>query len=187
PREPLTAAKLAGVAVGIAGLVVVFWAALDLSGSALTVLAMLGVVAGALTSAIAQVRGRTLPAGVRIPVLVAWASLLAGVALVAVALGAGEHAVTLNGRTIGSVLYLGVTAAAGFLSMFWLLQRIGAVYVSLHALVVPLLALVWGAAFYGESLTLSLWVGAFVVAGGLVLVTGDGVVRARLTGGRARE
>jgi drug/metabolite transporter (DMT)-like permease len=113
-------------------------------------------------------------------VLVAWGSLLAGVALVGLALAVGERSVTLDGRTVGSVLYLGITAAAGFLSMFWLLTQIGAVYVSLHALVVPLLALVWGAAFYGEALTLSLCVGAVVVAAGIVLVTGEGVLRARI-------
>lgn len=179
PREPMTRAKLTGVLVGIAGLVVVFTPVTGLSTGATTILAMVGLVVAAMVSALMQVRGRTLPTGLRIRVLSAWAAVAAGLTLLAVGAIVERVSVTLDGRTIGSVLYLGVTAATGILSMFWLLERIGAVYVSLHALVMPLLALAWGTLFYGEPLTVSLLAGALIVVTGVALVTGEGVLRAR--------
>jgi drug/metabolite transporter (DMT)-like permease len=173
-REALSPATLGGALIGLAGLAVVFAGAAHVSRHSKDVLAMAGVVVAALTSATAQVRGRRTAKLLPVGVLVAWGSLVAGVLLTLAGLAIDGPHLALNARTLGSALYLGITAAAGFWSMFWLLGRLGAVWVSLHALVVPLLALVWGALFYGEALTASLAAGGAIVSAGIALVVAGG-------------
>jgi len=184
PREPLTATSLVGVLVGMVGLLVVFRGAMSVSSTALDLLAMIGVLAAAVLTAALQVRSRHTATLLPISVFVAWGSTGAGVLLVAAGLALEDPRLAADGRTLGSIAYLGVTAAIGFWCLFWLLGRIGAVYVSLHALVVPVLAVLWGAAFYDEPVTLALGVGAAVVCLGIGLVAGGGIRRhraARLT------
>jgi drug/metabolite transporter (DMT)-like permease len=176
-REPITVSRLAGVVVGIVGLVIVFRGALEISSSTTSLMAMLGVACAALTSGVGQVRIRARPTAVSTPLLIAWGCLCSGVALCLLGAATEGFNVALNLRTVGSIVYLGTTAATGFYCMFWLLSRISAVSVSLHALVVPVLALVWGALFYGEPVTIALAAGTAVICGGVALVTLGGLRR----------
>jgi drug/metabolite transporter (DMT)-like permease len=180
-REPLTAPRIAGVLVGMLGLAVAFHDGLEVAGEVLDVLAMLGVVLAAVASGVGQVRVRARSELVPMSLLVAWGCTVAGAALMLLAVATGESRLAPDLEAVVANLYLGVTAAGGFWAMFWLIGRVGAVYVSLHALVVPVLSLAWAAAFYGEPVTVALAAGGLVVCTGIGIVAADGLRRERQT------
>jgi drug/metabolite transporter (DMT)-like permease len=174
PGEPLTGARLSGIGTGICGLVVVFYGALGLRTGTVAVLAMLGLLVSAALSALSQVLMKRRKGAVDWTLVFAWSTACGGLILLAAGLATEPHRYVLDAATIASVLYLAlVGTVVGFTFFGWLIPRIGAVELSLMTLVVPLLALVWGSALYGEPLNLSLAVGAVVVAAGVGLVTLD--------------
>jgi putative membrane protein PagO len=178
--EPLTALKVGGVCVGLAGLVVVFHGGLALTGGALAPLAMAGLVAAPASGALGRVLGRRDGASLPRAVLLAWSMGLAGLALLAVGLAVEPRHVALDVRTLGSIAYLSLAGSvATFVLLFWLLGRVRAVSVATIDLTLPLLALLEGHLFYGEPLSASVAVGAAVVVAGLGLAAADAVARAR--------
>jgi drug/metabolite transporter (DMT)-like permease len=165
--EPLTGTKLAGIAVGIAGVVVVFQGGLGIRGGALGLLAMLGLIAapasGAFGRVVARRETQTMP---RVQLL-CWSMALAGAALLLVGLAVGPRHVTLDVRTLGSIAYMALAGSVTtFVLLYWLLGRVRAVAAAQIDLALPLLTLVEGWLFYGEPVTAS------VVAGALMIVLG---------------
>jgi drug/metabolite transporter (DMT)-like permease len=172
PGEPLTRLRLAGILLGIAGLVVVFHGGLAIRAGTLAVLAMVGVLAAPAFSAVGQVLARRNVGSLPIPLLLAWAMAGGGVLLLASGLVFEPRRLALDGRTLGSIAYLAVAGSvAGFSLLYWLVARITVVSLSLLNLVLPILALVEGWAVYGESLNLSLALGSVVVASGIGLAS----------------
>ncbi len=97
---------------------------------------------------------------------------LGGTLLLTVGLATGPRRLALDGRTLGSIAYLALAGSvAGFSLLYWLLQRISVVSVSLLNLVLPILALIEGWAVYGERLNLSLALGVLIVAAGIGLTS----------------
>jgi putative membrane protein PagO len=186
-REPLTAASGAGVALGFAGLVVAFSHSLEVGGGGRAALASAAVLLAALLTAAMQVRARGPARSFPLSSLIAWAALGAGVLLTVAGLATEADQLDIGAGTLAASAYLGLTAAAGFWSMFWLLGRIGAVWVSLHALVVPLLALGWGALLEHERASYSALVGACAVSAGIALNGFDALRRGRLRRSTARR
>jgi drug/metabolite transporter (DMT)-like permease len=178
--EPVTASKLAGIAIGLGGLVVVFHGALTLDASTLATLASIGVLLGPAFLAFGQVLGRREAGTVPTALLLAWAMFLAGGMLLSIGLAVGPRRLALDGRTLGSIAYLALAGSvAGFALLYWLLARIKAVSVSLLNLVLPILALLEGWAVYGEPLNLSLVLGSVVVTAGIGLATVGSIARTR--------
>jgi drug/metabolite transporter (DMT)-like permease len=174
--EPLSTLKVAGIALGIAGLVVVFQGALSLRSTTTAVLAMVGVLVAPAFTALGQVLGKREAGALPTALLLAWAMTIGGGLLLVTGLAIGPRHLTLDGRTLGSIAYLALAGSvAGFSLLYWLLQRISAVSVSLLNLVLPILALLEGWAVYGEHLNLSLALGALIVAAGIGLVSLDSV------------
>lgn len=172
PDEPLTAVKVAGIAIGICGLVVVFHGALALKAEPLAIFAMIGVLLAPAFSAFGQVIGKRETGTLPITLLLAWAMALGGALLLAAGLVFEPRHVALDAKTLGSIVYLAFAGSVlGFAVLFWLLGRIGAVSASFLNLILPLLALVEGWALYGEPLNLSLGLGALVVVTGIGLAS----------------
>lgn len=183
--EPLSAPKLGGIAVGIAGLVVVFHGAISLRSSAIAVLAMIGVLVAPAFAAFGQVLGRREAGAVPTTLLLAWAMTIGGALLLVAGLAIGPRRLALDERTLGSIAYLALAGSvAGFSLLYWLLQRISAVSMSLLNLVLPILALLEGWAVYGERLNVSVGLGAVIVVAGIGLVSADalGSPRGKPTG-----
>jgi drug/metabolite transporter (DMT)-like permease len=173
PDEPLSATKLAGVALGIGGLVVVFHGALGLRETTVTaVLAMAGVLVAPAFASFGQVLVKR--EGGRLPtaLVLGWSMAGGGALLLASGLIAGPRYLTLDGRTLGSIAYLALAGSVfGFTLLFWLLSRITATSASLLNLVLPILALLEGWAIYDEELNASVAVGSAIVAAGIGLAT----------------
>jgi drug/metabolite transporter (DMT)-like permease len=172
PGEPLTAARLAGVVVGLAGVGVIFSDQLAVGD----VWALWGggaIVAGALSAAYSNVLVKARAADFDISVLAA-GQMLCGLVPV-LALGLIKEGSPLDLRwtpsAIVSVLYLAlVGSVAAFLLFYWLVRSMDVTNTQLIALVTPGVAVLVGVIFLGEALT---W---RVGLGGLGIFTGIGLV-----------
>jgi drug/metabolite transporter (DMT)-like permease len=71
---------------------------------------------------------------------------------------------------IGSILYLGVIGSVlTFVSYYWLLKRIDAVYLSLTSFVNPIVAVLLGALVLGEKLAPIVYAGSALVLLGILV------------------
>jgi drug/metabolite transporter (DMT)-like permease len=68
-----------------------------------------------------------------------------------------------------------VGTVLAFVTYFWLLKRIDAVYLSLTAFINPIVAVVLGALVLGEKLGTTVFLGAFLVLSGILLANWKGL------------
>ncbi len=164
--EVLTARKLAGVGIGLVGLVV-------LAGPAVLLrlgedgISQLAILAAAISYALNAILTKKL-LGLPRRAAAAWL-LLAGAFLMlpVVAVYDKPYTVDLNFASAGAVVLLGIfpTALAALL-MFDVLDRQGAGFFGQVNLLVPLFGIIWAVAFLGERPDLSAYLAlVFIVAG----------------------
>ena len=178
--EPLTTLKLAGIGLGIGGLIVVFQGGLSIRSTPSALLAMIGVLVAPAFAAFGQVLAKREGGELPTTLLLAWAMTIGGALLLVAGLAIGPRRLALDGRTLGSIAYLALAGSvAGFSLLYWLLRRITVVSVSLLNLCLPILALIEGWAVYGEQLNLSLALGAVIVAAGIGLTSLGSLRRAQ--------
>ena len=168
--ERMSAGRLAGIALGFAGVATLFAPALvDAVGS--PVWAMACVVGAAISYGFAGVVGRRL-AG--IPPIVSSAGQLTASTLVmapvAVLVHRGLPLDYASGTWAAVVALAVVSTALAYVLFFRILALSGAVNVSLVTLIVPASAIVLGAVFLGERLAPSAWAGLALIAAGLLVL-----------------
>ncbi len=74
-------------------------------------------------------------------------------------------------QSVGSIVYLAIFGTViAFLGYYWLLKHTRAVTVSLVAFITPVVAIVIGVLFFGESLSAVIFVGAALILSGIALV-----------------
>jgi drug/metabolite transporter (DMT)-like permease len=171
--ERLTARRLAGLAVGTAGVALVArgkggGAAAELDASfALAVAACLGAaMCYALSGIYLKRRAATVP-----PLAMAGASqLMAGLALLPLAL-AMPPAAWPSPAVIGSVVALAVLCSAvAYLLYFRLLADVGPARALTVTFLMPVFGMGWGALFLRERITPAMLAGCALVVGGTLLV-----------------
>ena len=172
--ERLNAFKVAGIAVGFVGLVVVFSG--DAEASHPRALAGMGAILVA-----------TIMQGFSLIVVKRYGQPISPFAMNFV--GMGIAAVLLLGSSllvergmpvtwtpvaVGSVVYLAVVGSVlTFVSYYWLLKRIQAVYLSLTSFVNPIVAVMLGAVVLDESLPPAIVLGASMVLAGILIANGN--------------
>lgn len=169
--EPLKPRLVAGIAVAIAGLAIAFGESLALGDAEWALLAATACAVAPLCAAIGNVsikrRGNTLDP----IVLNAWAMLGGGVLLLVSSAPLedwGQAAWT--AKSLGSIAYLAaIGSAVPFVTLTILLRELPAVTVSYITLLLPFGALAFGAAVYGETVTVAAVGGALLVATGLLI------------------
>lgn len=81
--------------------------------------------------------------------------------------------VTWSGEAIGSILYLAVIGSVlTFVSYYWLLKRIDAVYLSLTSFINPIIAVILGVLLLDERLASTVLAGATLVLTGILVSNG---------------
>lgn len=179
PRERFTLAKLCAIGLGVAGVAVILsdqlriagWMAL--SGSA-------AVAAGGVCVALAYVLVKAYGSHLHPTALTTGQMLCALVLLTTVGLFKEGNPLALRWTTVGvvSLFYLALAGSvAAFWLNYWLLARMNATKVMAMSLVIPLFAVLLGAAVLGETLT------ARTLAGGACILTSVGLILLR----RSRE
>ena len=171
--ERLTAPRLLGVLLGLAGVVIMLGPeALRDTGSA--TLAKLAVLGGSVSYALAAIWGRRLR-GIPSPVAAAGQLTVAAIIMLPLALVV-DRPWTLpppSPQVIGAILGLGLfSTTIGYLLFFTILRRAGSVNVSFVTLLVPPSALLLGGLFLDEATTSLELVGLAFIALGLLVIDG---------------
>jgi drug/metabolite transporter (DMT)-like permease len=186
-NERLTTFKVAGIALAVGGLVIIFWEDLRLSDS----FAILGMAAVLLS---AVVQGLTLVLVKKhAHALNPFAMNMVGMALGTIVLlvlgfaSESRHSIVWSTAAMGSVLYLAaVGSVLAFVTYYWLLKRIEAVYLSLTTLINPIVAVLLGALVLGESLAPHTIGGASLVFAGLLVANGKQLLAKIITARQTR-
>ncbi|MHB1246138.1 MAG: DMT family transporter [Sulfuriferula sp.] len=164
--ERLTPAKLAGIALGLAGLIVIFGAGAKISAQALpAIAAILAAVAIQATSLVWVKR-----TGATVPVLALTTGALTLVVglLLPLWLMLFGHVPQWSMRAGLSMLYLGIFGSvAGFSLYFYVTKYLQAGQVALITLITPVSALLLGQMLNGERPGLDVWLGTALILLGL--------------------
>jgi drug/metabolite transporter (DMT)-like permease len=175
PGERLTAPKAAGLVMGLAGLVTVYWDQLGLGGP-LRLLGMGAITFSAFVSAYTTILIRR-DLGRVPPVAMTACTLMMGMLIVpgyALALE-GTTTFHLTGRALASAAYLSVVASGlAFVAYYHLLTKISALTMSLISFVTPIVALALAAVYDREVLGARGYIGIALVLAGVLLAARGG-------------
>ncbi|PSP69637.1 EamA family transporter [Halobacteriales archaeon QH_9_66_26] len=172
PSERLTTAGIAGILLGLVGVVVLTSPEPTtlLNGD---LLAEGLVFAAALSFAFGSVLTRRIPAELPIETMEAW-SMVGGALLmhgVSVALGESPRTIEVTPAGIAALAYLSIAASAvGFLIYFDLLDRLGPIEINLVSYVAPVFAAISGALLLDESIDVATVAGFVLIFAGFVLL-----------------
>jgi drug/metabolite transporter (DMT)-like permease len=167
--ERLTAGKLAGLALGALGVVLVSGAG-PVTPDAAFAVAVAASLAAACCYAVAGVwlkkRGTVLP-----PLAVAgWSQVFAGAALAPLAAVAPMPGPLTLGA-VGSLLALALLCSgAAYVLYYRLIADVGPTRAMTVTFLIPAFGMVWGALFLGETITLPMVAGALLVVAGTATV-----------------
>jgi len=168
--EPITAGKLVGVALGMAGVVVLIGPG-ALIGAHGELLGQIAVTAAALCYAVNGLVARRLP---RMPVEVISAGTLlcATVAGLPFCLAVDRPwEIAPSGLSLAALIGLGiVNTAGGYLLLFKLVVRAGAGFASLNNFLVPLFGVMWGVLLLAERPSPQALLGLLLIFAGLAAV-----------------
>ena len=172
PSERLTTAGIAGILLGLVGVVVLTSPEPTtlLNGD---LLAEGLVFAAALSFAFGSVLTRRIPAELPIETMEAW-SMIGGALLMhgmSVALGESPRTIEVTPAGIAALAYLSIAASAvGFLIYFDLLDRLGPIEINLVSYVAPVFAAISGALLLDESIDVATVAGFVLIFAGFVLL-----------------
>jgi len=171
--ERLTAAAVAGLVLGFAGVAVIFSDDLTLLGGPQVRLAALVMLVSPLVSALASVVVKRWGSDVPPLSLAAVPMLIAGVVMGGVAAAFERHRpLVFDAPSVGALLYLVVFGSAvTFTLYYWLLARVRATQVALMSYLIPIVAVAVGAVLFDEPLRPRLLLGSALVLAGVVLVS----------------
>jgi drug/metabolite transporter (DMT)-like permease len=171
--ERLTAAAVAGLVLGLAGVAVIFSDDLSLLGGEAVRHASLVMLVSPLVSAVATVAIKRWGNGVHPLSLSAVPMLIASLVMGVVALVFERHrTLVLDARSVGALLYLAILGSAvTFTVYYWLLARVTATRLALTSYLIPIVAVAVGAALFDEPLRPRILVGAALVLAGVVIIS----------------
>jgi drug/metabolite transporter (DMT)-like permease len=169
--EPLRAALLLGVLIGIGGLSLAFLESVELGSADKAALGASALALAPLGAAVGSIAQKRRAAELDAVVLNGWAMLVGGLLLLPVSAFSehwGDFAWT--AESVGSIAYLALFGSAiAFVTLTVLLRHISAMAVAFLAMLLPFGALVFGAVLYDESITPRALGGAALVATGLLI------------------
>jgi drug/metabolite transporter (DMT)-like permease len=170
PDERLSASRIAGIAVGFGGVVLLAGSPSIGEGGRLGALAMVGAAA---SYGAGVVLARVLLRRIDAMALTAY-KLLAGAGVawsITAAAGDGGGFAALDARGIALLAVLGVVSTGiSFAAYFRIVQRIGSVRASTVTYVIPVFGLLFGALTLGESIHATTLAGMTLIIGGVATV-----------------
>lgn len=185
--EPMTVRRVAGLALGIAGVGVIFWDRLtfgDDRAFAGAVSVTLGAVCVAFAYVMIRRGGRHLAPGIISTgqMVAAFVPLL----ILAAVMEGNPFTMRWTPAALGSVVYLALagSVAAAWLN-YWLLSRVGAVNLLIMGLVEPVVAILLGAWILDEALSSRSLAGGAVILASVWLAMKPAPAAARHPGGDA--
>lgn len=185
PSERITPLKIIAVMIGIVGVGVIFLDQLRVE-SAMAFAGSVAIVVGAYAAAQASILVKAKAAAID-PAMILLSQMLCGLpALVIYALIAEGSPFAHNWgmRAVASVLYLSLAGTiAAFWLYYWLLARIESTKAMMISLVTPLIAVLVGNVFLGETLPPQTLIGGLLILSSIGLI----VFRRRVREARSAE
>jgi drug/metabolite transporter (DMT)-like permease len=174
--EPVPASGFAGVALGLAGMVVLLWPKLTAAHPVMGLWelgASVSLLASSFCWAFGSVLSRRWHLGVDPLVASAWQMTVAGIVDTSVGLLLGQHRqANWAPAGIAAILYLVVFGSwVGYSAYIWLLRHVPTAKVATYAYVNPIVALLLGWAFLGETVDAYTLAGAAIIVPAVALVT----------------
>ena len=171
PGERLTRLALTGIVVGFLGVAVIFSDDLAALGGAQTFRASLIMLISPAAAAISNMVVKRWGHGIHPISLSAVPMGLTAVLVGGLSLSIEPmSAIRLGAVSVGALMYLALMGSALTFSVYyWLLARLRATELSLITYAIPIVAVVVGAVFLGEALTLRIGAGAALVLSGVAL------------------
>jgi drug/metabolite transporter (DMT)-like permease len=175
---PLTVRKLIGVAIGIVGVIVIFSDNLRLGRSEAAGTGM--VMASVIASSIGSVATKKWSRGYH-PVASLLIPFSTSAVITAVLALCFEHAtIDFNRTTWLSIGYLAAVGSVGAFGLFfYVLQHLDVTIVSYQTFIIPVVAVILGGVFLGESISARVGEGAVLILVGISLATFLGAGRRR--------
>jgi drug/metabolite transporter (DMT)-like permease len=165
----------AGLALGMAGLVVLFWPELHSSSSLgrREFWASLSLLGGSFSWALGSVLSKRWQSGMDVFSATGWQVTAAGAGNLLFALVVGDFShVSWTGRGVGAVLYLVVCGSwIGYTAYIWLLEHVPTSKVSTYAYVNPVVAVFLGWLVLHERVDRFIVMGSVIVVVSVILVT----------------
>lgn len=172
-KDPFTPSKLLGVLLGMAGVAVLLGAGPGSHGTGIWLPVTFSLL-GALAYGVAGVFSARYFRGEKPMDMAIGQQLAAALVLLPLALFELPH-VRPSGIVIASVLTLAVVCtAAAYLLYFALIHSVGPLRTLTVTFLVPVFAVVWGALFLGETITVRMVVGLIVILSSIALVVRRG-------------
>jgi len=171
--ERLSLFKVSGAVLGFLGVSIIFWGDVQLTDPR-SVQGMIAVLVSCLLQAFSLVLVKKYGQPIS-PLVMNLAGMLIGTFVL---LGAGllmesDLPIIWTRPAVLSVVYLATAGSVlAFVTYYWLLKRIAAVYLSLTSLINPIVAVILGAAVLGERLPPSVFGGAALVLLGILIANG---------------
>lgn len=174
PDDRLSAAKVAGILVGFAGVAVIFSEDFRRLGGRQVVVASLVMLVSPVVSAIASVGAKKYGAGVH-PMSMTGVPMLAAGVLMTLLGAVVERGRPLHftAAPVAALLYLALAGSAvTFTLYYWLMIYLPATRLSLIAYTIPVVAVLVGVLFLHEPLTTRMVLGGLLVVVGVAIAAG---------------
>ncbi len=175
--DRLSRRGLAGLALGIAGMIVLLWPKLW-AGNAFghqQLTGALGLMLASLSWASGSILSRRWKVGVGPLAATGWQMTASGIVNLAIVLASGDqHRVLWTGRGLAALAYLIVCGSwIGFSAYVWLLNHVPTAKVSTYAYVNPIVAVFLGWLIMHEPVDGFIVAGTVVIVAAVALVTGS--------------
>lgn len=172
-HERLNSFKVAGMLLGFAGIVMIFAGDVRLDHPH-AFIAMLMMLVSPIMQAYCLVLVKKFAQSISPFAFTFVGMFISGIVLLLLSAVFEHDAVVLwNPAAIGSILYLAtIGSVVVFVTYYWLLKRVQAVYLSLISFITPIIAILLGAWVLDERLQTNVFVGAAFVLVGLLVANG---------------
>ena len=172
PNERFTWLKVTAVALGMLGVVVIFYDQLKLQ-SFMAFLGSVGIVVGSYAAAQASILIKSKGSGLH-PASLVFGQMLCGlpaIIIYSLMVEGDPRSFNWTPRAIVCVVYLTIAGTiAAFWLYYWLLERVESTKAMMISLVTPLLAVVIGAVVLGETLPPQTGLGGLLIIASIVLI-----------------
>jgi drug/metabolite transporter (DMT)-like permease len=169
PAERMTVQVLVGIALGFAGIAIIFAEDFELLGGSMVAVASVVMLSSPLVAAFVSVAVKRWGSGMHpVPFNAVAMVLAAGIMGVVAALVERHRPLVLDPGPLAALLYMAIAGTAiTFPLYFWLLEHMEARQVALIGYGTPVVALFLGAVFMDEPMTVRTWVGSAMVVVGV--------------------